>query len=418
LFDTARLAKFTTVKIAKTLRGDRRRPRGQIQSLEEKAMTTRVRYAIAALLVSIANVMLAGQPVEIARGTAPQHPQQPQVAINSDGGIHVAFGTRISSMQGSVSYSRSDDGGKTFSKPVKVATVNALALGMRRGPRIAISGKAVCISVIGHKDGNILLYRSTDEGETWEGPETVNDEAGSASEGLHSMAASSKGELACVWLDHRNKESEVFASTSTDGGKSWSKNVLAYRSPDGSVCPCCHPSLSYSPDGKIYLLWRNDLGGNRDMYCAVSSDGGKTFAKAQKLGTGSWPLDRCPMDGGSIAAGVNGQPATVWRRDKSIYFFSTGNSQETELGPGEQPWLTASSKGPIAVWLRKRGESLLLRLPSAKQPIELSTAAVDPIIAAGGGGGGGSKNEIVVAAWEDASEGAKRIVCQRIELER
>jgi hypothetical protein len=364
------------------------------------------------MCLALPAIAVAGDPIELARGVAPQHPQQPQVAVASDGAIHVAFGIRTSGTEGSVSYTRSDDGGKSFSQPVKLATVNKLALGMRRGPRIAVSGDAVCISVIGHKDGNILLFRSTDQGKTWKEPVTVNDKAHSASEGLHAMAASSKGELTCVWLDHRHKESEVFSSTSTDSGKTWSRNVLAYRSPDGSVCPCCHPSVTYSPDGKIHVLWRNDLAGSRDMYHAVSSDGGKTFAKAQKLGTGTWPLDRCPMDGGSIAAGANGEPATVWRRDKSIYLFGAGSSQELELGRGEQPWLTASSKGPIAVWLRKRGESLLFRLPNAKRPIELSTAAVDPVIAAGG-----PKNDIVVAAWEEESEDAKKIVCQRIELE-
>lgn len=366
-----------------------------------------------AILLSVPTISFGSAPVELARGIAPQHPQQPQVVIDARGTIHVTFGTRVSPDEGHVSYSRSEDGGKTFSHPVLVGTAAKLALGMRRGPRIAVSGNAVCISAIGHKDGNIRLFRSTDQGKTWEEPVTINDEARSAGEGLHSMAASSKGELTCVWLDHRNKQSEVFASTSTDGGKTWSKNVMAYQSPDGSVCPCCHPSVTYSPDGKIHLLWRNDLGGNRDMYHAASIDKGQTFTKAQKLGTNSWPLDRCPMDGGSISIGATGQPATVWRRDKSVYFLGAGDSQELELGPGEQPWLTMSSKGPIAVWLRKRGESLLLRLPSAQQAIELSPAAGDPVI-----GTGGPKNEIVIAAWEDTSGAAKKVVCQRIELEK
>ncbi|MGI8979626.1 MAG: sialidase family protein [Pirellulaceae bacterium] len=368
---------------------------------------------LAAVTLLAANLVQAAEPVVVAGLSSPNHPQQPQVVIDAGGVIHVAFGAKSGKSQGDIYYARSGDGGKSYSTPIKVGTVNGLALGMRRGPRIALSGDAVCISVIGHKDGNIFLFRSIDAGKTWEEAATINDERGSASEGLHAMAASPKGELTCVWLDHRHKKSEVFSSTSTDGGKTWSQNVLAYHSPDGDVCPCCHPSVAYSPDGKIHALWRNALGGSRDMYQAVSSDGGKTFAKAQKLGAGTWPLDSCPMDGGSIAVLSNGKPATVWRRDKTVYYFGPGSSQETELGPGEQPWLAASSKGPIAVWLRKRGESLLLRLPGAKVPVELSKAAGDPIVASGG-----AKNEIVVAAWEDTSGGVKKIVCQRIELTR
>ena len=371
-------------------------------------MRTSLLAFIVAMVLSIPTTAFSGDVVELARGDAPQ---QPQVAIDAEGVIHIAFGAKSGKAQGDIHYARSEDDGKSFSPPINLGTVSGLALGMRRGPRIAVSGDAVCISVIGHKDGNILLFRSTDKGKTWDQAATVNDELGSAGEGLHAMAASPKGELTCVWLDHRNKQSEVFASTSTDGGKTWSKNVLAYRSPDGNVCPCCHPSVTYSPDGKIHILWRNALGGSRDMYHAISSDGGKTFAKAQKLGAGTWPLDRCPMDGGSITILANGKPATVWRRDKTVYFFGAGSSQETMLGPGEQPWLTASSKGPVSVWLRKRGDSLLLRLPGADMPVELSRAASDPIVASGG-----PKNEIVVAAWEDSSSGVKKIVCQRIDL--
>jgi hypothetical protein len=369
---------------------------------------TSVLVFIAAIVLSIPTTAFSGDVVEVARGAASQ---QPQVAIDADGVIHIAFGAKSGKAQGDILYARSDDGGKSFSPPINLGTVSGLALGMRRGPRIAVCGNAICISVIGHKDGNILLFRSTDKGKTWDQAATVNDELGSAGEGLHAMAASPNGELTCIWLDHRNKQSEVFASTSTDGGKTWSKNVLAYRSPDGDVCPCCHPSVTYSPSGEIHVLWRNALGGSRDMYHAVSSDGGKTFAKALKLGAGTWPLDRCPMDGGSIAVLANGKSATVWRRDKTVYFFGAGSSQETILGPGEQPWVTASSKGPIAVWLRKRGESLLLRLPGADLPVELSRAASDPIVASGG-----PKNEVVVAAWEDSSNGVKKIVCQRIDL--
>jgi hypothetical protein len=149
------------------------------------------------------------------------------------------------------------------------------------------------------------------------------------------------------------------------------------------------------------------------MYLSVSNDGGKTFAKAEKLGVGSWPLDHCPMDGGSLAVLVDGKVATIWRREKSIYFLRSRDAGEFELGLGEQPWVTASDRGPIAVWLRKRGNALLLWQPGRNEPIELAKAARDPIIAAGG-----PRNEIVVAAWEEASGDGRRIVCQRINLTR
>ena len=75
------------------------------------------------------------------------------------------------------------------------------------------------------------------------------------------------------------------------------------QSPDGSVCQCCHPSVAIDSRGVIQVLFRNSLGGQRDMYLCSSTDGGQTFGKAIKLGQGSWNIDHCPMDGGNLAVG-------------------------------------------------------------------------------------------------------------------
>jgi hypothetical protein len=342
----------------------------------------------------------AAEPKEIARGVAPMHPQEPQVAVDAKGTIHVVFG-----IGDTVRYVRSDDGGRTFAKAVELPAVHAMSLGMRRGPRIAVTDSAICVTAIGGKqgkgrDGDVLAMRSADGGQTWSEGVRVNDTADSAREGLHAMAASPEGQLCCVWLDLRNRKTEIMAAISEDGGRTWGKNVLVYRSPDGSVCECCHPSVTMGRQGKVHVLFRNSLAGKRDMYVASSSDGGKTFGAATKRGRGSWALDACPMDGGAIAVGNDGEVSTIWRREKTV--FLDGNSaSENNLGGGEQPWIAATSDGPYTVWLKKRGEALLLRAPGNASPTELSPHANDPVIAAGPQGRGP-----VVAAWE-SRDGSK-----------
>lgn len=337
---------------------------------------------------------VAAEALEIARGAAPQHPQQPQVAVDAQGNIHLVYG-----VGDIVRYCRSTDGGKHFSTAIDLPPTHTISLGMRRGPRIAVTDKAICVAVVGGeqgkgRDGDVLAMRSLDGGKTWSKPTLVNDAANSAREGLHALAAGPGGKMACVWLDLRHKRTEVMASMSHDGGSVWSKNVLVYHSPQGSVCECCHPSAAFDRRGRLAVLWRNSLDGARDLYVATSDDG-KSFDQPRKLGVGTWQLNACPMDGGAIAALPKDQWATVWRRDQSIYLALVDDKQERLLGPGEQPSVAATSQGPLVVWLTKRGSTLQLLAPGDDAPIALAEHASDPVIATAPG-----NRPPIVAVWE------------------
>src|SRR5581483_5956007 len=141
-------------------------------------MTTRFScYSVLALFALMPTGMLASEPVELARGEAPRHPQQPQVAVDTSGSIHVVYGTGDL-----VRYHRSNDGGRSFSEAIDLPAVHAMSLGMRRGPRIAATESALCVTAIGGKqgkgrDGDVLAFRSADGGRTWTGPTAVNDVA-------------------------------------------------------------------------------------------------------------------------------------------------------------------------------------------------------------------------------------------------
>jgi hypothetical protein len=207
-----------------------------------------------------------------------------------------------------------------------------LSLGLRRGPRIAQTGTAIVVTAIGGaigkgKDGDILAYRSLDNGKSWLGPVRVNDVAASAREGLHAMTSSENGTLWCVWLDLREKGPQLFASKSVDHGATWSKNVMVYRSPDGSVCECCHPSIVASKDS-LHVLFRNSLKGNRDMYLVSSQDGGETFSARQfDLGKVNGNSTLAPWTGVCWRLTRDQKLSTVWRRDRSILTYSGSQSR-------------------------------------------------------------------------------------------
>lgn len=270
------------------------------------------------LLMALTGVVLslpcfnsrADDAISVASGDA-NGPKQPQAAVAADGTLYVVFGSGEE-----VSLCSCTDNGRSFSKPAVVFRVPNLSLGMRRGPRITVFGDSMIITAIGGKqgkgrDGDVLAWRSNNRGETWSGPVQVNDRDDSAREGLHAMACSATGEAWCTWLDLRSEQTELYASKSVDGGATWSRNQLVYRSPDKSICECCHPSIALN-DKTIHVLFRNSLDGNRDMFLSsVIQHGDEISVNSRTIGNGHWKLNACPMDGGMLSLDAKGLVSTV-----------------------------------------------------------------------------------------------------------
>jgi hypothetical protein len=325
--------------------------------------------------------------------------RQPQIAVD---GVRVAvtFGSKEA-----IYFANSTDKGRTFSDAVKVASPKFFALGRHRGPRIAISDQGAVVSAVagelgGGKDGDVIAWRSTDGGATWSDGVRVNDVVASAREGLHAMAAGKGGQVFAAWLDLRAKGTRIYGARSTDGGATWSKNVLVYESPSGTVCQCCHPSVAIDAAGNVAVMFRNALEGMRDMYAAKSTDGGRTFGAARKLGEGSWPLEACPMDGGGVGFDSDGRILSAWRRDAEVFFAPIGKP-EAKLGIGKDPAVAASAAGTTVVW--SEGKSLKVLPPNGSQAITLTESGSYVSLAGGGA---------VFAAWE---EGERGIAVRRID---
>jgi hypothetical protein len=362
-----------------------------------------------AMLLAPLTTAIADKPLAIASGAGKSRPMQPQIAVADDGTIHLAYGA-----DGRMLYCQIAPSASIEPESIRLPTSGVISLGMRRGPRIASSKSGVCVTLIAGeqgkgKDGDVLALCSSDGGARWTKPIQVNDVSGSAREGLHAMASAPNGKLACAWLDLRNQKSEVMMALSDDGGSSWSTNSLVYKSPDGDVCPCCHPSIAFGSDRAVHAMWRNALSGARDMYVATSRDDGKTFSTAKKLGLGSWKLDACPMDGGMLCADAKGTLATIWRRENKLFLCELGKN-ELGLGMGEQPWIASTAKGPGAVWVSKRGSSLMLLAPGESKLVELDKNSVDPVVAATPDG------KSFAVAWERREGEKSTVFVQRFEL--
>jgi hypothetical protein len=280
--------------------------------------------------------------------------KQPRAAVLPDGSVVVTY-----AVGETIVVRKSADSGKSYDKSITVAKIPKMMVGMRRGPHIAAAASGTVIAAIGEA-GNIETWRSIDQGRTWSGPVMINDQATSAREGLFSLAADGKDTVHATWLDLRDGKSKIFISQSSDGGKTWSANELVYASPEGSVCECCQPTITATSDGSVAVMWRNQLAGNRDMYVSISHDGGKQFATAEKLGSGSWALAACPMDGGGITLDQGGVHA-IWRRAGEL-FSATSPALGVETGLGSGKNGTVALCGKVVAYAWQNDQELLLKI--------------------------------------------------------
>ena len=359
--------------------------------------------ALGSRLSALASLsILFGTTTAFAETTLPC--RQPQLAAAGNT-VYVACGTPTS-----ILVARSEDGGRTFAPAETVATISTLSLGMHRGPRIVALGDTLVLSaIVGEagkgsrhdgqrhqpaQDGDLLSWRSIDRGKTWSAPVKVNDVAASAREGLHAMAAYGDT-VATAWLDLRENGTTLVVAVSKDGGAHWGPNVVAYRSPSGSICQCCHPSLATDWTGRIVAMFRNAVDGARDMYVIGSRDG-RTWTGGEKLGQGTWPLKSCPMDGGAIAYDHRGNAVSTWRRDRTVYLAWAG-AAEVAIGAGANSTLAITPDGPLVAW--NGTEGLMAKKADATASLVDPQGKFATLVATPGG---------VVLAYERGTEAVVR----------
>lgn len=310
----------------------------------------------------------------------------PSLKKDGSNGLHLIYGNKDS-----ILYIYSADGGKSFKPAQLVDIVPGLFSYAMRGPQIAVANDNVIVTAT-TKDGDIYYFSKHISSPTWSKGSRLNDVKGVAAEGLMCLAAD-KSNVFAAWLDTRggDKGQRLYAARSADGGKNWTNDFLIYASPDSTICECCKPSIAMK-NKNVYVMFRNWIDGDRDLYLISSRDGGRKFGKAQQLGDGHWKLDGCPMDGGGLTVNSKGEVNTVWRRNSTIYAATPGKT-ETKVGEGKICTITSVNRRNVYAWVQN-GEVVITT--SDNKIIQLGKGMVpvlEPV-----------NNNMIACAWENEKQ--------------
>jgi hypothetical protein len=214
-----------------------------------------------------------------------------------------------------VYYTRSTDGGKTFSPRTLVNNVatrppntsggfgyaSAISTNGRIAVPVATTPNAATAGDAAENDssGPLYLYVSSDDGASF-GPPLLVSPAGSepvASTGMvksiSRMRAAANGDLLMAWVGDAAGSNALYFRVLRAGMAALDAVVTVVRQPSGSLSL---PTIATDHNGGVHLFWMAEsAGGWRPMY-SRSRNGGAIFASPQPVGAVTFPGNPWPGD--------------------------------------------------------------------------------------------------------------------------
>jgi len=279
-------------------------------------------------------------------------------------------------------FARSTDGGRTFSRPLRINTKDGELWGFATSrPRIAV-GKSGVIHIFYHANRrdqaasrqavDARYSRSTDGGKSFSAPRALNSASGGLDDGeldeahcFGGMGVAPNGDVHAFWIDTRHMKSlqetgAIYTAVSRNEGKTFERERMLFR--DGA-CPCCQLHVTFSPKGDVILSSRNVTpDGARDPSIAVSKDGGRTYSAFVATTPNKWMINACPLKPAMLGADNGGRIFATWfsgaEKPAGSFFavsedggksFSKPITLHPEAGSSDRPQIAVSGDGAVTL---------------------------------------------------------------------
>jgi len=254
----------------------------------------------------------------------------------------------------------SDDSGATFSKPVKVnVQAEKISSNPEARPNIVVANNGnVYVSYAQNLkkrfSGNVRFSRSVDGGNSFSAPITVNDNLELIGHSFPVLTVNAEGTLYMAWLDSRDKVahkranagdkdfigSSVYYAVSQDEGRSFQANAVLQQ----HSCQCCRISVALDQQQHPVYLWRHIFDNSIRDHALVRFTTETELSSIMRASNDRWAVNACPHHGPSISIDNQDDYHMVWftqgdARKGSFYAFSetSGEGFSEPVGLGEDP---------------------------------------------------------------------------------
>jgi hypothetical protein len=324
-------------------------------------------------LLLFAFAAAAADPQQISIMRVPNGGIQPQIAVEPNGVAHMIYFSGDPA-GGDLFYVRSEAGGETFSRPLRVNSQagSSIAAGTIRGGQLALGAKGRVhvawngsnsalprgpVNPEARKPGSPMLYSRLNAQGTGFEPQRNLMLKTFGLDGGGAIAADEAGDVYVAWhgkgMGAAAGEAgrQVWIAESRDNGKSFAAETPAWNQPTGA-CGCCGMALFATRNGTLLGLYRSATENiHRDIYLLASKDRGRSFQGSRLH---PWEINACPMSSMSLAE-EEGTTLAAWETGGQVFYANTAETRKPIAAPGD-----AKGRKHPRVAMNSRGETLLI----------------------------------------------------------
>jgi hypothetical protein len=192
-------------------------------------------------------------------------------------------------------FSRSTDGGQSWSRPIIVTEYESAEMGIQGSAIVVDTDGGIHITWIDFNTNAVRYAYSSDYGDSFSNPRSIAPirpipsslENGNYRTPTMTMLAIDNwnsqysGSLYCTWADYTEGDADVYLAFSHDRGASWDGPVRVNNDTVGNGIDQFFPAVAVSEDGLVHVTFydrRNDRNNTLlEYWWGLSFDGGETF---------------------------------------------------------------------------------------------------------------------------------------------